>query len=112
MSTRNSEMLVFGYRGRCVTAFAQTYKNIWPKWGFEQEWSGQRRRGFKPPNERSKEVTGAAKHPRHLTAPRHFAADVSITRKSARRVERNIWVTLLGRRSGKRGAPTTVRARS
>ena len=83
-----------------------------PKWGYDHECSGQRRREFQPPNVCSKEVTGAAKHPRHLTAPRHFAADVSITRKSARRVERNIWVTLLGRRSGKRGAPTTVRARS
>ena len=55
-----------------------------------------------------KRLRDAATTPPGLTAPRHFAAHISLARTSAWRPWRNIRVPFLRRRFGRQVVPTTV----
>ena len=81
------------------------------RWEHDDESSGQRRE-LGASKGCPKMVTGAATNAPSPTASRQFAANVSLARKSSRRLGRKIRVTSLKKRSGKRGPPTTVRART
>src|SRR6516225_5638936 len=74
------------------------------------ECSEQRRREFQSSNVCSKKFKGAHENTPGPAAPRRFATNISLA--TARRPARGIRVTVLGRRFGKRGTPTTARARS